>query len=57
MPQPSLTIMRHDLIGAPHWYVIDADGKTMHHKKFNHLEDAKRYAETLTSPENIEVWD
>jgi len=50
----SITIQRHSMIGAVHWYVIEHPGwKTT--RKFNHFKDAKRYAETIVSPDKIEV--
>ena len=51
----TISIIQHTMIGAQHWYVISGTGDI--HKKFNHLEDAKRYALRFAYPENIEVSD
>jgi len=49
-----LTIMRYSMIEAIHWYVISSDDYKVH-KKFNHFDDAKKYALTKTYKKNIEI--
>ncbi|MHC4299601.1 MAG: hypothetical protein ACYS7Y_20165 [Planctomycetota bacterium] len=56
MSQPrEVMIMRHDLIGAPHWYVTCGDISLQ--RKFVDIDDAKQYAKTLTDEEHIIIFD
>lgn len=50
-----ILIMQHQMIGAPHWYVISSDSEI--HEKFIHLDDAKEFALVYAKPENIEISD
>lgn len=51
----SLTVMQFSLIGAQHWYVTSSDYKI--HDKFNHYEDALKYAKNIAYVKNIEIFD
>lgn len=50
-----ITIIQHQMIGAPHWYVISSDSEIL--EKFIHLDDAKEFALFHAKPENIEISD
>lgn len=54
--QPEVMIMRYNMIGAPHWYVT-SDNRLVKQRKFLHIEDAKEYAESITTKENIVIFD
>jgi len=49
----TIAILRHEFSGAVHWHVIGSD--SVIHEKFNHFEDAERFALIHVLPEDIEV--
>ena len=50
-----LTILRHSLIGALHWYVTSPDGRVL--RRCNRYEDARRHALKLAYAKNITVYE